>query len=141
MAAVKSSLKDIKMSELNWKWRRNLKVEIELMRKQAEAWIERSNKETAAIPESIREQNKFKKEILLLEKHYLFLQKFQKFEQKESQLFWNITTRHIYMYITFFCTNGELIFCWNVLSVLFIAYLSYIKVEIKKYMISYLHLF
>lgn len=55
-------------------------VEIEFIRKEAEARIERSNKEMAATLEGIKEQNKLKKEILLLEKQYLLLQKSQKSE-------------------------------------------------------------
>lgn len=57
-------------------------VEIELIRKEAEARIEKSNKEMAATLEGIKEQNKLKKEILLFEKQYLLLQKSQKCEMK-----------------------------------------------------------
>lgn len=70
---------ELKLKLMNDKFQ----VEIELMRKEAEARIERSNKEMAATLEGIKEQNKLKKEILLLEKQYLFLRRSQNSEQME----------------------------------------------------------
>lgn len=62
-------------------------AEIELMRKDTETKIERSRNEMEATLEGIREQNKIKKEILLLEKHFVLLQKSQNSERRDQNSF------------------------------------------------------
>lgn len=59
-------------------------AEIEMMRKETEARIDNSRKELEVTLEGIREQNNLKKEILLLEKHFLLLKKSQNSEMPKK---------------------------------------------------------